>query len=148
MNEEARTILSVVVASACIGAAGAQTAPGTDPGAPPAPRVQSAGGVDYIQGGAGEESRQQIVAQSAGFLLRIVFSVTGGAYAVADHVEVANASGKLLAIDGAGPLLAIKVAPGDYVIGVTAGGKSERRPINVGTQPVTLNWRLPEEAKR
>ena len=147
MNATTRLAGSVAVALALCGASRAQTLP-TDPGAPPPPRVQSAGGVEYISGGAGEESRQQVVAQSTGFLLRIVFSVAGGAFAVADHVDVAGAGGKVLAIDSAGPLLAIKVAPGDYVIDVAAGGKSERRPIRVGAQPVTLNWRLPEEAKR
>lgn len=147
MNANARTALPLVFALA-FGVAAAQTTTATDPGAPPPPRVQSAGGIDYITGGAGEEARQQIVAQSAGFLLRLVFSVTGGAYAVADHVDVAGAGGKLFGVDAAGPLLAVKVPPGDYVIDVTAGGKSERRPIHVGSQPVTLNWRLPDEAKR
>ena len=147
MNANLRSAFAAV-AVCFAGAAAAQATPGSDPGAPPQPRIQSAGGVDYITGGAGEEARQQIVAQSAGFLLRIVFSVSGGAYAVADHVDVGGAGGKLLGIDGAGPLLALKVAPGDYVIDVTAGGKSERRPIHVGTQPVTLNWRLPDDAKR
>jgi len=148
MNGTVRTVLSLLIAFGLAGGAVAQTATGATPGAPPPPRVQSAGGIDYISGGAGEEARQQIVAQSAGFLLRIVFSVTGGAYAVADRVEVAGAGGKLFAVDAAGPLLAVKVTPGEYFIDVTAGGKSERRPIRVGSQPVTLNWRLPDEAKR
>ena len=148
MNGTVRTVVSLLIAFDLAGGAVAQTATGAAPGAPPPPRVQSAGGIDYISGGAGEEARQQIVAQSAGFLLRIVFSVTGGAYAVADRVEVAGAGGKLFAVDAAGPLLAVKVTPGEYFIDVTAGGKSERRPIRVGSQPVTLNWRLPDEAKR
>ena len=142
MNANARLALFLGVALALAGAARAQTAGGTDPGAPPPPRVHSAGGVEYLNGGAGEESL------SAGFLLRIVFSVPGGAYAAADHVDVSNAGGKLLGVDAAGPLLVVKVAPGDYFIDVTAGGKSERRPIHIGAQPVTLNWRLPDEAKR
>jgi hypothetical protein len=148
VNATARLALSLGLVLAFAGAARAQTANTTDPGAPPPPRVQSAGGIEYINGGAGEEARQQIVAQSAGFLLRIVFSVAGGAYAVTDHVDIGNAGGKLLGVDAAGPLLVIKVVPGDYFIDVTAGGKSERRPIRVGTQPVTLNWRLPDEMKR
>jgi hypothetical protein len=148
MNANARTALPLFIVLAFGDVAGAQTPPGADSGAPPPPQVRSVGGIEYIQGGAGEEARQQIVAQSSGFLLRIVFSVAGGAYAVADHVDVANAGGKLLGVDGVGPLLAVKVPPGDYVIDVTSGGKSERRPIRVGAQPVTLNWRLPEEAKR
>jgi len=149
VNANARLAGTLGLLLACAGAAIAQTtAPAADPGAPPPPRVHSAGGIEYLNGGAGDEARQQIVAQSAGFLLRIVFSVTGGAYAVADHVDIGNAGGKLLGVDAAGPLLVVKVAPGDYFIDVTAGGKAERRPIRIGAQPVTLNWRLPDEAKR
>jgi len=133
-----------LAAALCAGAAFAQPAPS----APAPARVQVQGGVEYLNGGAGEEERAAIVAQSAGLPLRIVFSVSGGAYAVVDHVDVAGAAGKVLGLDNAGPLLAIKVPPGEYTIDVTVAGKSERRPIRVGTQAVILNWRLPDEAKR
>src|SRR5881227_2932542 len=113
MNATARPALFLAVAVAfvcvCVGAALAQPAPGV-----PAPaRVQVQGGVEYLNGGAGEEERAAIVAQSADLPLRIVFSVAGGAYVVADHVDVANARAKVLSVDNAGPLLAIKVPPGD-----------------------------------
>ena len=120
----------------------------TDPGAPPAPRVRSANGVDYMNGGAGEEARAAIAARGADFPLRLVFSVPSGAYAVADHVDIRRGADTILGVDGAGPLLVVKVPPGDYSIDVTANGRSERRPIHVGTQPVTLNWRLADDAKR
>ncbi len=138
-------VLVLVLALALGGAASAQTAPTTDPGAPPPPRVQTAGGIEYLNGGAGDEARAAIAAQSAGFPLRLVFSIPSGAYAVADHVDIANAGGKVLAVDAAGPLLVVKVPPGDYTIDVTSNGKSERRPIRVGTQAVTLNWRLADK---
>ena len=144
MNATARLALSLGAAVICAGVAFAQPAPG----APSPPRVQVQGGVEYLNGGAGEEERAAIVAQSAALPLRIVFSVAGGAYGVADHVDVANAGAKLLSLDNAGPLLAIKVPPGDYIIDVTVAGKSERRPIRVGEKAVILNWRLPDEAKR
>jgi len=144
MNATARLALSFATALICAGAALAQPAPG----APSPPRVQVQGGVEYLNGGAGEEARNAIVAQSAEMPLRIVFSVASGAYVVADHVDVAGAGGKVLSLDQAGPLLALKVPPGDYTIDVTVAGKSERRPIKLGRQAVVLNWRLPEEAKR
>ena len=144
MNATARLALSFATALICAGAALAQPAPG----APPPPLVQVQGGVEYLNGGAGEEERNAIVAQSAEMPLRIVFSVASGAYVVADHVDVASAGAKVLSLDSAGPLLAIKVPPGDYTIDVTVAGKSERRPIKLGRQAVVLNWRLPEEAKR
>jgi len=144
MNETVRLSLSLATALACAGAALAQPAPG----APAPPRVQVQGSVEYLNGGAGEEERNAIVAQSADLPLRIVFSVAGGAYAVADHVDIASAGARVLSLDNAGPLLAIKVPPGDYTIDVTVAGKAERRPIKVGRQAVILNWRLPDAAKR
>jgi hypothetical protein len=136
--------LALILSAAAL----AQTTPGSDPGAPPPPQVRSANGIEYINGGAGAEARAAIATQSADFALRIVFSVPGGAYVVADHVDIANASGKVLGLDNAGPVLAVKVPPGDYSVEVSVGGKAERRPIRVGGAPVTLNWRLPDEAKR
>ncbi len=113
-----------------------------------APDVQSAGGIEYINGGAGEESRAAIDAQRGAFPLRLVFSVASGAYAVADHVEIANAKGKLLGVDDAGPMLFVKLAPGDYTVEATYAGKTERRRVRVGRDGTTVNWRWPEEAKR
>ena len=143
MNATSRLALSLGTAFVCAGAFAQPL-----PGAPSPPRVQVQGGVEYLNGGAGEEERAAIVARSADFPLRIVFSVPGGAYVVADHVDVASAGAKVLSIDNSGPLLAIKAPPGDYTIDVTMGGKSERRPIRLGRDPVVLNWRLPDEAKR
>jgi len=144
MNATARLTLFLGAAFICAGASLAQPAPGV-----PAPlRVQAQGGVEYLNGGAGEEERAAIVAQSTDLPLRIVFSVASGAYVVADHVDVASAGAKVLSLDNAGPLLAIKVPPGDYTIDVTVAGKTERRPIKVGRQAVVLNWRLADEAKR
>ncbi len=131
-----------------VSAALAQTPPPADLGAPPPPRVRTAGGIEYFNGGAGEEARAAIAVQTADFPLRLVFSIPGGAYAVADHVDIANASGKVLGVDAAGPLLVVKVPPGDYTVDVTSNGKSERRPIRVGTNAVTLNWRLADDVKR
>jgi hypothetical protein len=127
----------------------AQTAaPNGDSAAPPVPQVQSAGGIEYLNGGAGEESRAGIDAQGGAFPLRIVFSVASGAYAVADHVEIADAKGKLLGVDDAGPMLLVKVAPGDYAVEATYAGKTERRRVRVGGHGTTVNWRWPEETKR
>ena len=61
MNATARQALSLGTALICAGVAFAQSVPG----APPPPRVQVQGGVEYLNGGAGEEERAAIVAQSA-----------------------------------------------------------------------------------
>lgn len=148
MNANARLASALVLALTFAGAAVAQTAPAADPGAPPPPRVRSANGVEYINGGAGEEARAAIAAQGAGFPLRLVFSVAGGAYAVADRVDIGNAQGKVLGVDNAGPMLLVKLAPGDYTVEATYAGKSERKQVRVGREATTVNWRWTEEAKR
>ncbi len=148
MYKNLRLASALALALACADSSMAQPSLAADPGVPPPPRVRSEGGIEYISGGAGEEARQQIAAQGAAFHLRIVFSVPGGAYAVADHVDIAHAGGKLLGVDAAGPMLVVKVPPGDYTVDVTTAGKSERRPIRLGTHAVTLNWRLTDEATR
>jgi hypothetical protein len=146
VNAIARLISSSSAALILASTALAQSAP--DAGAPPPPRVRTANGIEYINGGAGEESRAAIDAQRAAFPLRLVFSVTSGAYAVADHVDVSNGSGKVLGVDDAGPMLLVKLPPGTYTVDATYGGKSERRTIRVGREPTTVNWRWSEEPKR
>lgn len=148
VDTNARLALGLGLALILTFAALAQTAaPAADPGAPPAPQVRSAGGIEYINGGAGEEARAAIDAQRGAFPLRLVFSVASGAYVVADHVEVSDAKGKVLGVDNAGPLLLVKVPPGDYTVEASYGGKSERRKVRVGREAATVNWRWPDEAK-
>jgi hypothetical protein len=125
----------------------AQTVPAGDIGAPP-PRVHSVAGVEYINGGAGEEARAAIDTERQAFPLRLVFSLASGAYVVADHVDVSDSKGKVLAVDNVGPMLLVKVPPGDYTVDASYGGKTEERKVRVGRDGATVNWRWPEEAKR
>ena len=144
MDTIARSAAGFTLLFAC--AALAQTA--GDAGAPAAPRVHSAGGVEYLNGGAGEEARAAIDAQRAAFPLRLVFSVASGAYVVADHVDVNDAKGRVLAVDNAGPMLLVKLPPGDYTVDASYAGRTERRKVRVGRDAATVNWRWPDEAKR
>jgi hypothetical protein len=150
VNANARLVLSLAIVLSCSGAALAQSTPAVagDPGAPPVPRVRSSSGVEYINGGAGEETRAAIDAQRGEFPLRLVFSVAGGAYVVADHVDVSNGQGRVLAVDNAGPMLLVRVPPGAYTVDATYGGKTERRSVRVGRDTATINWRWPDEVRR
>ncbi|HEY3634386.1 MAG TPA: hypothetical protein VGK95_04985 [Caldimonas sp.] len=140
--------LGLALIFTCAALAQTTTLPAGELGTPPAPRVHSAGGVEYINGGAGEEARAVIDAQRPAFPLRLVFSVASGAYVVVDHVDVANGGSTMLTVDAAGPMLLVKVAPGDYTVSATYGGKTEERHVRVGREGTTVNWRWPEEAKR
>jgi hypothetical protein len=126
-------------ASAALAQAAAQA------GMPPPPKVQSAGGIEFVNGGVGEEARAVIAAMQSNFSLRLIFSDPIGAYVVVDRVRVRQGPGEVFSVDGAGPMLLIKLLPGDYTVEATHGGKVERRQVQLGRQPVTLNWRVPRE---
>ncbi|MEO5883629.1 MAG: hypothetical protein ABIQ06_14515 [Caldimonas sp.] len=147
MNAEARIALGLGLALIVSCPALAQGAPAV-PGAPPPPAVQRAGSVEYLNGGAGEEERAAMTAQRGAFALRIVFSQPGGAYAVADHVEVSRGGAKVLGVDKAGPFLMLKLSPGDYAVDASFAGRTERRQVRVGRDGTQLDWRLPEEPRR
>ena len=149
MNTNARLAVGLGIALLVTCAALAQTADAAaDSGAPPPPQVRSVGGVEYLNGGAGEEARAAIDAQRGAFPLRLVFSVASGAYVVADHVDVSGTNGKVLGVDNAGPMLLVKLPPGDYTVDASYGGRSERRKVRVVRETTTVNLRWPEEAKR
>jgi hypothetical protein len=148
VNTEARLALGLGLALVITCAALAQSAPAAEPGAAPQPAVQRAGSVAYLNGGAGVEERATMAAQRPAFPLRIVFSQPGGSYVVADHVDVSQGGAKVLGVDKAGPILMVNVAPGDYAVDASYGGKTERRSVRVGPGGTQLDWRLPDEPAR
>ena len=54
----------------------------------------------------------------------------------------------MLEVDNAGPILMLKLAPGDYAVDARYAGKTERRQVRVGRDGTQLDWRLPEEPRR
>ena len=116
----------------------------TSPGDPTPPQVRhSPGGIDYLSGGAGEEERNAMAAQAAEFPLKIVLSQSVGEYVVADRLSVVTPQGELLRIRDAGPVVMIRLRPGSYTLEATWKDRTERRTVNVGNAPETVNWRLP-----
>jgi hypothetical protein len=145
INERLAVGLGLALLATC--AALAQTAsPSIDSGAPP-PQVRSSDGVEYLNGGAGEEARAAIDAQRGAFPLRLVFSMANGEYVVADHVDVNGANGKVLGVDHAGPMLLVKLPPGDYTVDASYAGRSEQRKVRVARESTTVNLRWPDDAK-
>lgn len=111
-------------------------------GAAPPP-VATPAAVKYLSGGAGDEERAQLMAQWPQFPLLVVFSASGGAYAVADSVRVANAQGTtVLEVAQAGPLLMVNLPPGEYRVSARIGDAVQERSLQLGTQPQRLDWRL------
>ena len=138
-----RIVTGMVLTMALHGVGLAQSTPG---GAPP-PEVQRAGEIEYLSGGAGEEERAAMTAQQGAFPLRIVFSEPGGGYAVADRVELLRGGAKLATIGNAGPWLLLKLAPGDYVLEATFGGRTEQRQVKVAAAGTRLDWRSRQAGK-
>jgi hypothetical protein len=148
VNTNKRLAVGLALALLFTCAALAQTtAPAADPGGPPPPPVRSIDGIEYLSGGAGEEARAAIDAQRSAFPLRLVFSVASGAYVVADRVDISDAQGKVFGVDHAGPMLLVKLLPGDYTVDASVGGRSEQRKVRVARETTTVNVRWPDEAK-
>ncbi len=115
--------------------------PGASATAAGAPKVQRAGGIEYVNGGIGEESRAALQALQPEFPLRLVFSTRGGEYFVADTVTVGDDRGQLLALPSVGPILMLKLPPGDYTVNAIYSGRTEQKQIKVGHAAQTVNWR-------
>ena len=117
----------------------AQTSPAPAAG----PTVQhSPGGTDYLNGGAGDEERTAMTARQREFPFKVVMSAAGGEFIVADRLSVSTPQGELLTVRDAGPIVMIKLRPGQYNLEATWQGKTERRSVRLATSAQTLEWRF------
>ncbi|WP_157267532.1 hypothetical protein [Azohydromonas aeria] len=133
--------LAACALALCGAAAWAQQAPADGAATHTAPATPDA--VKYLNGGAGDEERSQLMSQWKEFPLLIVFSAAGGAYAVADSVRVTNAQGAVvLEVAQAGPMLMLNLPPGDYRVQARVGGAQQERSLHMGSQTQRLDWRV------
>ena len=108
------------------------------------PTVQrSPGGTEYLNGGGGDEERAVMAARQSEFPFKVVMSGAGGEFVVADKLSVSTPQGELLAIRDAGPIVMIRLRPGQYNLEATWQGKTERRSVRLATSAQTLEWRFP-----
>jgi hypothetical protein len=119
-----------------------------DPGAPPPPTVQRAGNIEYVNGGGGTEMRDAIARLESGYTLKLVFSDTTGAFAVADRLAIRGATGELLGIPNAGPWVLVKLPAGRYTLDASMGGQTQQKTLIVGAKLQTVNWSWPAAATR
>lgn len=141
MNSLLRTMVGALSMTAALWTA-AVAQPAVD--AAPSPRVEHAGGMSYVNGGVGEESRAAIDRLAPDFALRNVFSGQGGQYVVAERMTLQNASGgEPVVILNAGPILLIRLPPGRYTMEATVGGQLQRKTVQVGSGPTRVDWRWP-----
>ena len=103
----------------------------------------SPGGTDYLNGGAGDEERAAMAARQREFPFKVVMSAAGGEFVVTDKLSISTPQGELLAIRNAGPIVMIKLPPGQYILEASWQGKTERRSVQLATSAQTLEWRFP-----
>ena len=116
--------------------------PAANPATPPAVQ-HGPGGTAYLSGGSGDEERAAMAARQPDFPFKVVLSGAGGQFVVADTLSVSTPQGELLAIRDAGPIVMIKLPPGQYNLEATWQGKTERRSVRVAASAQTLEWRFP-----
>lgn len=104
------------------------------------PRVEQAGAVAYLNGGAGLEEADYMKSRAREFSLQLIFSGRGGEYGVADRVTVRRGAEEMLSIADAGPYLMMKLPPGRYTIEASFDGAVERRSVSVGTATQRIDW--------
>lgn len=109
----------------------------------PAIRVQDAGGVQFLNGGVGEQERIAMQALRAEFPLHVVFSGKAGEYGVADQLRVLSGNHPVVTVDKAGPLLMVKLPPGNYTLEAAFAGKTQRRSVQLAQAPKTVKWSSP-----
>jgi hypothetical protein len=106
--------------------------------------VQTAGGVSYVSGGIGSESRDRLGSLARDFNLKLVFAMKSGEYVSGVNVAIANAAGKTL-VDATseGPWFLTRLPAGNYQIVATFAGHAVKRQVAVGAARLTtidLRW--------
>ncbi|HSN32071.1 MAG TPA: hypothetical protein VLU41_05260 [Ideonella sp.] len=141
-----RIVLCLALLSAALGA------PAQTDAEAPAPTDETVGaaplqsnGVKYLNGGASEEDRNRMLAQSVDYPVRIALSGAGGQYLVADALTLTNAAGREIAsVPNAGPFVMFNLPPGRYVAQVALpDGERGQRALTVGREALTIDWAFP-----
>ena len=104
-------------------------------------RGQTAGGLSFVSGGIGLESRQSLTGD---FNLKLVFALKSGEYVSDVRVAIADAAGKsVLDTTSDGPWFLAKLPAGSYQISATFEGNAVRRKITVDAaklRTIDLRW--------
>ena len=102
------------------------------------------GGINYVSGGVGVDSEEQMLAQQKNFDLKLLFTLVEGNYLADVNVVVADAKGnKLIEHVADGPFFMAKLPDGQYTVTATYEGTSQTRRVNVSARhlnTVHLRW--------
>ena len=93
-----------------------------------------AAGVDFVTGGVGFESRQQMLAQAKEYNPHIEFTIAPAGNYVADvEVNIADSKGNnVLSTRTDGPWLFARLPAGNYTVTARYGNSVQRQQVSVG----------------
>ncbi|MBA5603963.1 carboxypeptidase regulatory-like domain-containing protein [Duganella sp. FT3S] len=92
--------------------------------------------VPFLNGGVGEDQQQEMLAARKDYNLLLTFATRGSGEYVSDvHLTVTDHEGKaVLQLNGAGPLVYARVAPGNYKVEAVARGVTQTQAATVAKQ--------------
>nr|WP_314547265.1 hypothetical protein [uncultured Massilia sp.] len=128
-----RTLAAAVVLAACLAVPAVQAA---------GPQQQN--GINYINGGVGQDEQNAMRALRADYNLLLTFATRqSGAFRSDVQLDITDAKGTtLLSVPNTGPMFYAKLPAGTYRISAAAEGKTFKRTVKVGSAPreMTLHW--------
>jgi hypothetical protein len=114
-----------------------------------APSAPARDGVSFVSGGVGENSIAALKARESEFNLKLVFTLTEGAYLADVGVKITDAAGRTViehVTDG--PIFMARLLPGTYTVAATYNGKPQVRKVQVGGPLQTAYMRWPADPGR
>lgn len=101
---------------------------------------QSANGINYVNGGIGNEQQKEMYAVRQDFNLQLTFAVKGSGEFLADvDVNIEDASGKgILNASQMGPLFWVQLNPGKYWIKVTSGNQTQTKTVIINRHGIKV----------
>ncbi len=100
--------------------------------------------VPYISGGAGADSREELLAKEKDFNLKIVAADKSGDYLAGVKVVIESAKkSQVLDTTMDGPILLAKLLPGTYTVRASSDGQTLTRTVTVaaqGLRQVDFRW--------
>jgi len=104
------------------------------------PRTDATTGIEYVQGGAGEQEMLAVKAMQSQYPLHLVFSRNNGEYIVPDRITVSSSQRVVLNVVNAGPALLAKLPPGRYSVQADYLGSTQRRNVDIGRESKLVSW--------
>lgn len=102
------------------------------------------GSIDFATGGIGEEQQKAVKALAGNYNVLITFANKNGEYRANVGATVLDKGGEMVFdIDGAGPLLYVKLPQGTYRINVRSDAGNKTKNISVpplGKREVAFTW--------